>query len=180
MSLSNCTTQKELAINKKKETPCNRSQIEKKNFKLRLYLKLNQRFEKLEINCRHDYDSLQSSFKHGNPPPRYHYENRTFHNVRSNTDLGDQDCELRIVKCINISLPSGYNKDDMKVYVSYEFPFPNDQPQTGFTETIKHNINPVAMGTGEEYFYKRQNGRFTSVLETSIISNVVVVSFLIC
>ncbi|XP_046857499.1 coiled-coil and C2 domain-containing protein 1-like [Xenia sp. Carnegie-2017] len=30
----------------------------------------------------------------------------------------------------------------MKVYVSYEFPFPNDQPQTGFTETIKHNINP--------------------------------------
>ena len=26
---------------------------------------------------------------------------------RSNTDLGDQDCQLTIVKCINIPLPSG-------------------------------------------------------------------------
>ena len=29
------------------------------------------------------------------------------HLFRSNTDLGDQDCELHIMKCINIPLPSG-------------------------------------------------------------------------
>ncbi|XP_028406350.1 coiled-coil and C2 domain-containing protein 1-like isoform X2 [Dendronephthya gigantea] len=105
-------------------------------------LENSKRFEKLALNCKKDYDSLQSAFKHGKPPPRYHYENRTFSIVRSNTDMGDQDCEINIIKCINIPLPSGYSKEDMKVYVSYEFPFPNDQPQAGFTETVKHSINP--------------------------------------
>ncbi|XP_046857566.1 brefeldin A-inhibited guanine nucleotide-exchange protein 2-like isoform X2 [Xenia sp. Carnegie-2017] len=57
-------------------------------------------------------------------------------------DLIHTSINLKNQSLKNFNILQGYNKDDMKVYVSYEFPFPNDQPQTGFTETIKHNINP--------------------------------------
>ncbi|XP_027040976.1 coiled-coil and C2 domain-containing protein 1-like isoform X1 [Pocillopora damicornis] len=100
-------------------------------------------FDKMAKNLRQDLDSVQSARKYQDPPPKFHYEDRSFTIVDSFPDLSDSEVELTIVRGLNIPLPSGYQPKDMYTYVSYEFPFPSaDEPQTGRTQTIKHSINP--------------------------------------
>ncbi|XP_078361651.1 coiled-coil and C2 domain-containing protein 1-like isoform X1 [Oculina patagonica] len=100
-------------------------------------------FEKMAKNLRQDLDTVQSARKHQDPPPRFHYEDRSFTIVDSFPDLSDSEVEITIVRGLNIPLPSGYQPKDMYTYVTYEFPFPSaDEPQTGRTQTVKHNINP--------------------------------------
>ncbi|KAJ8305464.1 hypothetical protein KUTeg_016009 [Tegillarca granosa] len=36
------------------------------------------KFQKLEEGCRKDLDALKNAFRHGDPVPKFHYENRTF------------------------------------------------------------------------------------------------------
>lgn len=36
------------------------------------------RFEKMENGCRKDLDALKNAFKHNDPVPKFHYENKTF------------------------------------------------------------------------------------------------------
>ncbi|XP_073257066.1 coiled-coil and C2 domain-containing protein 1-like isoform X1 [Porites lutea] len=100
-------------------------------------------FETMSKNLRLDHDAVQSARKHKDPPPRFHYEDRSFTIVDSFPDLSDSEVEINIVRGLNIPLPSGYQPKDMYTYVSYEFPYPSaDEPQTGRTQTVKHSINP--------------------------------------
>ena len=39
-------------------------------------------FEKMAKNMRHDLDSVQSARKHKDPPPKFHYESRSFSIVK--------------------------------------------------------------------------------------------------
>ncbi|XP_064604188.1 coiled-coil and C2 domain-containing protein 1-like isoform X2 [Liolophura sinensis] len=100
------------------------------------------KFQKMEQNCRKDLDSLKNAFRHGDPVPKFHYETKSFSMVRSNTDLGENDCEIRVVRGIQYNPPSGYSPEDVSTYVKWEFPFPNEEPQSGQTETCKHTCNP--------------------------------------
>ncbi|XP_068748558.1 coiled-coil and C2 domain-containing protein 1-like isoform X2 [Montipora capricornis] len=100
-------------------------------------------FEKMSKNLRQDLDAVQSARKHQDPPPRFHYEDRSFTIVDSFPDLSDSEVEINIIRGLNVPLPSGYQPKDMDTYVSYEFPYPSaDEPQTGRTQTVKHSINP--------------------------------------
>lgn len=36
------------------------------------------RFDKMENGCRKDLDALKNAFKHSDPVPKFHYENKTF------------------------------------------------------------------------------------------------------
>ena len=40
------------------------------------------RFEKMEKGCRKDLDALKNAFKHNDPVPKFHYENKTFSMVQ--------------------------------------------------------------------------------------------------
>ncbi|XP_067032370.1 coiled-coil and C2 domain-containing protein 1-like isoform X2 [Acropora muricata] len=100
-------------------------------------------FEMMSKNLRQDLDAVKSARKHQDPPPRFHYEDRSFTIVDSFPDLSDSEVEITIIRGLNIPLPSGYQPKDMFTYVSYEFPFPStEEPQTGRTQTAKHSINP--------------------------------------
>ncbi|CAE1174113.1 CC2D1 [Acanthosepion pharaonis] len=100
------------------------------------------RFQKLEQGCTKDLDSLKNAHKHGDPVPRFHYETKTFSMVQCNSELGDNDLELTIVRGIKFNLPSGYAPKDLDTYIKFEFPFPSDDPQTHTTETVKNTDSP--------------------------------------
>lgn len=100
------------------------------------------KFQKLEEGCRKDLDALKNAFRHGDPVPKFHYENRTFSLVQCNTDLGDNDLELTVIRGIQFNHPSGGSEKDLDTYVKFEFPYPTEDAQTGHTETVKGSFNP--------------------------------------
>ncbi|XP_063404582.1 coiled-coil and C2 domain-containing protein 1-like isoform X4 [Mytilus trossulus] len=100
------------------------------------------KFEKMEKGCRKDLESLKNAFRHNDPVPKFHYENRTFSLVKCNTDLGENDLELTIVRGLQYNAPSGYSEKDLDTYVKFEFPYPQEDPQVGTSETVKSTTNP--------------------------------------
>ncbi|RUS89573.1 hypothetical protein EGW08_002691 [Elysia chlorotica] len=121
------------------------------------------KFQKLEQNCRRDLESLKSAYRHADPAPRFHYETRSFSMVQSNTELGDADMELTIVRGIQYNLPSGYSEKDMDTCVKYEFAFPTDEPQTGGTGTVKDTVNPEYNETFRLQINRKSKGLFRFV-----------------
>ena len=55
------------------------------------------KFEQMAVHAKKDLDSVRFAFKRGDPVPKFHYETRAFSRVVSNTDLTDNDLELRFV-----------------------------------------------------------------------------------
>ncbi|KAL8578171.1 hypothetical protein ACOMHN_051726 [Nucella lapillus] len=100
------------------------------------------KFQKLEQSCRQDLESLKTAKNRGDPVPKFHYETRTFSVIQCNTDLGDGEMELTVVRGISLSLPSEFSEKDMDTIVKYEFAFPSDSPQTGQTSAVKSTVNP--------------------------------------
>ncbi|OWF41938.1 Coiled-coil and C2 domain-containing protein 1-like [Mizuhopecten yessoensis] len=98
------------------------------------------KFQKMEQGCRKDLEALKNAFRHHDPVPKFHYENRTFSLVQCNTDLGDNDLELTLVR--GIQLPTSHAEKDLDTYVKYEFPYPTDDQQTGCSDTVKGSVNP--------------------------------------
>jgi len=47
-----------------------------------------------------------------------------YNNFRCNTDLGDNDIEMTIVRGVQFNPPSGYSEKDLDTYIKFEFPFP--------------------------------------------------------
>ncbi|XP_059170494.1 coiled-coil and C2 domain-containing protein 1-like [Physella acuta] len=126
------------------------------------------KFQKLEQNNRKDLESLKSSHRHGDPVPKFHYETRTFSMVQSNTELGDGDLELTIVRGIQYNLPSGFSEKDMDTCVKYEFAYPTEQPQTGSTATVKDTINPEYNESFKLEINRKSKGLFRFVERKTI------------
>ncbi|XP_052776019.1 coiled-coil and C2 domain-containing protein 1-like isoform X2 [Mya arenaria] len=100
------------------------------------------KFQKMESGLQKDLEALKNALRHKDPVPKFHYENRTFSMVQCNTDLGDNDIEMTVVRGVQYNPPDGYSEKNLDTYVKYEFPFPTDDPQTGHTETVKSSLNP--------------------------------------
>ncbi|XP_076440477.1 coiled-coil and C2 domain-containing protein 1-like isoform X2 [Babylonia areolata] len=83
---------------------------------------------------------------------------------KCNTDLGDGEMELMVVRGIGLSLPSGYSEKDMDTTVKYEFLFPSDDPQTGQTSTVKSTVNPE-YGESFKLQIDRKSRSFTRFVE---------------
>ncbi|KAG8228410.1 hypothetical protein J437_LFUL003883, partial [Ladona fulva] len=109
------------------------------------------RFDQLALDSKKDLDAVRaaamshklelakveaSGIPYNAPPPRFHYETRSFSIVKCNTDLSDNDVELSVIRGINYNLTNG-----AETYVRYEFPFPTDYPQKDRTVSAKDN-NP--------------------------------------
>ncbi|KAL4236983.1 Coiled-coil and C2 domain-containing protein 1A [Mactra antiquata] len=100
------------------------------------------KFQKMENGLQKDLEALKNALRHKDPVPKFHYENRTFSMVQCNTDLGDNDLEMTVVRGVQYNPPSGYSEKDLDTYVKYEFPFPTDDTQVGQTEHVKSSLNP--------------------------------------
>lgn len=53
--------------------------------------------------------------------PRFHYEQKSFNIVHCNTDLGENEVEIVLVRGIQYNVP---NPKDVDTYVKVEFPYP--------------------------------------------------------
>ncbi|XP_071449417.1 coiled-coil and C2 domain-containing protein 1-like [Hetaerina americana] len=109
------------------------------------------RFEQMALHSKKDLDAVRAAYAahkvdlssmgeeetKKTPPPRFHYENKTFSIVQCNTDLSDNDVELTVMRGINYNISS-----DSDTYVRFEFPYPTDAPQKDRTQIIRGN-NPV-------------------------------------
>ncbi|XP_055885542.1 coiled-coil and C2 domain-containing protein 1-like isoform X1 [Biomphalaria glabrata] len=126
------------------------------------------RYEKLEQNCRRDLDALKNCERHGDPVPKFHYETKTFSMVQCNTELGDGDLELTIIRGIQYNIPSGLSEKDMDTSVKYEMAFPTEQPQTGGTATVKDTINPEYNESFKLQINRKSKGLYRFVERKSI------------
>ncbi|XP_044266169.1 coiled-coil and C2 domain-containing protein 1-like isoform X2 [Tribolium madens] len=98
------------------------------------------RFERLALNVTKDLDIVRLARRTpGARIPKFHYENRDFSIVKSFTELGENDLELTIVRGISYTCS---NPKEIDTYVKFEFPYPQDEPFSQRTATVKDTNSP--------------------------------------
>ncbi|XP_054611591.1 coiled-coil and C2 domain-containing protein 1B [Dunckerocampus dactyliophorus] len=101
------------------------------------------KFEKMAEFCKKSMEILKLSQAQGLPPPKHHFEDRTFHMVRMFPDLSSTEMVVVIVKGMNLPAPSGIQTGDLDAYVKFDFPYPStEQPQRHKTSVIKNTNCP--------------------------------------
>lgn len=88
-------------------------------------------FDQLAQESQTDYDFVKNLKRHGDPPPRYFYDTKTFQSVHIIPELNTTDLELIIVQLLDL------DAKDAKPSIEWEMPFPNDSPIKGKTEEAK-------------------------------------------
>nr|XP_057918154.1 coiled-coil and C2 domain-containing protein 1B isoform X2 [Doryrhamphus excisus] len=101
------------------------------------------KFEKMAEFCKKSMEVLKLSQTQGLPPPKHHFEDRTFHMVRMFPDLSSTEMVVLIVKGMNLPAPSGIQTGDLDAYVKFDFPYPStEQPQRHKTSVVKNTNCP--------------------------------------
>ncbi|XP_019739266.1 coiled-coil and C2 domain-containing protein 1B isoform X3 [Hippocampus comes] len=101
------------------------------------------KFEKMAESCKKSMEVLKISQAKGLPPPKHHFEDKTFHTVRMFPDLSSTEMVVVIVKGMNLPAPSGIQTNDLDAYVKFDFPYPStEQPQRHKTNVIKNTNSP--------------------------------------
>ncbi|KAI6657930.1 Coiled-coil and C2 domain-containing protein 1-like [Oopsacas minuta] len=125
--------------------------------------KANQ-FENLLEQCKRDLMNLKSARDHGYAPPAYHYEARQIPTFNINPEIEPDQCEISVVRCINIPLPKDYESKDLDCYVTFDFPFPShEEPQTLSTKSIKGTTSPEF---NDPKLFKIDRGKIKSFMRT--------------
>ncbi|XP_058478534.1 coiled-coil and C2 domain-containing protein 1B isoform X3 [Solea solea] len=101
------------------------------------------KFEKMAESCKNSLEVLKLAQTRGLPPPKYHFEQKSFHTVRIFPELSSTDMVVIIVKGMNLPAPSGIQTNDLDAYVKFDFPFPSsEQAQKHKTAVIKNTNSP--------------------------------------
>ncbi|XP_044075924.1 coiled-coil and C2 domain-containing protein 1B isoform X2 [Siniperca chuatsi] len=101
------------------------------------------KFEKMAESCKKSLEVLKLAQSRGLPPPKHHFEERSFHTVRIFPELSSTDMVVIIVKGMNLPAPSGIQANDLDAYVKFDFPYPStEQPQKHKTAVIKNTNSP--------------------------------------
>ncbi|XP_035525913.1 coiled-coil and C2 domain-containing protein 1B isoform X2 [Morone saxatilis] len=101
------------------------------------------KFEKMADSCKKSLEVLKLAQSRGLPPPKHHFEERSFHTVRIFPELSSTDMVVIIVKGMNLPAPSGIQTNDLDAYVKFDFPYPSaEQPQKHKTAVIKNTNSP--------------------------------------
>uniref|UniRef100_A0A8C9WXR7 Coiled-coil and C2 domain-containing protein 1B n=1 Tax=Sander lucioperca TaxID=283035 RepID=A0A8C9WXR7_SANLU len=101
------------------------------------------KFEKMAESCKKSLEVLKLAQSRSLPPPKHHFEERSFHTVRIFPDLSSTDMVVVIVKGMNLPAPSGIQANDLDAYVKFDFPYPStEQPQKHKTAVIKNTNSP--------------------------------------
>uniref|UniRef100_A0A8C9X0G4 Coiled-coil and C2 domain containing 1B n=1 Tax=Sander lucioperca TaxID=283035 RepID=A0A8C9X0G4_SANLU len=83
------------------------------------------KFEKMAESCKKSLEVLKLAQSRSLPPPKHHFEERSFHTVRIFPDLSSTDMVVVIVKGMNLPAPSGIQANDLDAYVKFDFPYPS-------------------------------------------------------
>lgn len=75
-------------------------------------------FEQFHMNNAHDYNS---NFRKKSVVPKFHYEQKSFNILKSNTDLAETELEINIIRGIGYHVS---NPKDVDTYVKVDFPYP--------------------------------------------------------
>ncbi|XP_060940186.1 coiled-coil and C2 domain-containing protein 1B isoform X2 [Limanda limanda] len=101
------------------------------------------KFEKMADSCKKSLEVLKLAQSRGLPPPKHHFEQRSFHTARIFPELSSTDMVVVIVKGMNLPAPSGIQTNDLDAYVKFDFPYPSsEQPQKHKTSVIKNTNSP--------------------------------------
>ncbi|XP_040436961.1 coiled-coil and C2 domain-containing protein 1A isoform X2 [Falco naumanni] len=101
------------------------------------------KFERLAEDCRQHMAVLKQAHARGYPPPRHHYEQRTFSVIKSFPELNGSDMVLCIVKGINLPAPPGVAPTELDAFVRFEFPYPSaEEAQKDKTNVVKNTDSP--------------------------------------
>ncbi|TKS79557.1 Coiled-coil and C2 domain-containing protein 1B [Collichthys lucidus] len=101
------------------------------------------KFEKMADSCKKSLEILKLAQMRGLPPPKHHFEERSFHTVRIFPELSSTDMVVVVVKGMNLPAPSGIQTNDLDAYVKFDFPYPSaEQPQKHKTAVIKNTNSP--------------------------------------
>uniref|UniRef100_A0A4W6FTH1 Coiled-coil and C2 domain-containing protein 1B n=1 Tax=Lates calcarifer TaxID=8187 RepID=A0A4W6FTH1_LATCA len=101
------------------------------------------KFEKMAESCKKSLEVLKLAQSRGLPPPKHHFEEKSFHTVRIFPELSSTDMVIIIVKGMNLPAPSGIQTNDLDAYVKFDFPYPStEQPQKHKTAVIKNTNSP--------------------------------------
>lgn len=99
-------------------------------------------YKNMADKCQRDLLAIKGIRSQGLAPPKFTMEMRTFAIVHSNTELGEKEAEVVVVRGITVPCPSGYSEGDLNLYVEVEFPWPQDNPQKENTSGVKDTANP--------------------------------------
>ncbi|KAM4557537.1 coiled-coil and C2 domain-containing protein 1B [Fundulus diaphanus] len=101
------------------------------------------KFEKMAESCKKSMEVLKLAQSRGLPPPKHHFEEKSFRTVRIFPELSSTDMVVIIVKGMNLPAPSGIQPNDLDAYVKFDFPYPSaEQPQRHKTNVIKNTNSP--------------------------------------
>ncbi|KAK5919877.1 hypothetical protein CgunFtcFv8_023738 [Champsocephalus gunnari] len=101
------------------------------------------KFEKMADSCKKSLEVLKLAQSKGLPPPKHHFEERSFHTVRIFPELSSTDMVVVIVKGMNLPAPSGIQPNDLDAFIKFDFPYPSaEQPQKHRTAVIKNTNSP--------------------------------------
>uniref|UniRef100_I3KQ16 Coiled-coil and C2 domain-containing protein 1B n=1 Tax=Oreochromis niloticus TaxID=8128 RepID=I3KQ16_ORENI len=100
------------------------------------------KFEKMAESCKKSMEVLKLAQSRGLPPPKHHFEEKSFRIAKIFPELSSTDMVVIIVKGMNLPAPSGIQPNDLDAYVKFEFPYPSTQPQKLKTAVIKNTNSP--------------------------------------
>uniref|UniRef100_A0A8C7YL05 Coiled-coil and C2 domain containing 1B n=1 Tax=Oryzias sinensis TaxID=183150 RepID=A0A8C7YL05_9TELE len=101
------------------------------------------KFEKMAEDCKKSMEVLKLAQAQGLPPPKHHFEEKSFRTVRIFPDLSGTDMVVHIVRGMNLPAPNGVQSNDLDAYIKFDFPFPSsEQPQRHKTTVVKNTNSP--------------------------------------
>lgn len=101
------------------------------------------KFEKMAESCKKSIEVLKLAQSRGLPPPKHHFEEKSFCTVRIFPELSSTDMVVVIVKGMNLPAPSGIQPNDLDAYIKFDFPYPSaEQPQRHKTNVVKNTNSP--------------------------------------
>uniref|UniRef100_A0AAX7T1G4 DM14 domain-containing protein n=1 Tax=Astatotilapia calliptera TaxID=8154 RepID=A0AAX7T1G4_ASTCA len=83
------------------------------------------KFEKMAESCKKSMEVLKLAQSRGLPPPKHHFEEKSFRIAKIFPELSSTDMVVIIVKGMNLPAPSGIQANDLDAYVKFEFPYPS-------------------------------------------------------
>ena len=115
-------------------------------------------YSNMSQNCQRELLAIKGIRSQGLSPPKFIMETRKFTIIHSNTNLSSQQCEVEIVRALNVPRPQGYEEKDMNLYVEIEFPWPSESPSKQTTQYVKNSCNPE-FGSQHQFDIDRKHSR---------------------
>ena len=99
-------------------------------------------YKNMADKCQRDLLAIKGIRSQKLGPPKFTMEMRKFAIVHSNTELGDKEAQVEVLRGITVPCPSGYSEADLNLYIEIEFPWPQDNPQKESTSYVKASASP--------------------------------------